>query len=491
MPDYSFEGETAVDDLIGSAPEGFASATALNDIMANVTDEYVNVQWSDIEARLTDLQGDFTTGPGAQVLAETSDAVGDAVNNGIVPSTEAYRFFSWLLYTAGVLLIPTAGTYAFVSGYVTKWAQGNGWATLVGPPAPTPAVQALIQSLEVPPPGVTTAPGPGTAPTPTSEPSPVPLPVVPLAPVPLSKPTLGQQTIAAGSQGLTGGTVQAGGPGDVSAAQVSAALNALATQVVELQANVLDDMLPGMAPGQVPEALRQMNTAISAIEHQLSMVRNGIWPRGFVGLQQAFNGAAQALNGIAQEVNILHDQMAEKADSSLEDSITEMGLTVGTLTGAVGTITGTTIPAIDSAVSTVTSRVGAVESDLSTNVEPRLSTVEGEATQAAAKLALTTDECLAQLCSDQANVTNPIKDGGATPSLLKQLGNLLGKAFEWGMLATLADGLLTILDAKAALTAVAKDTAVIETWAVGAAAVIEADFAWSGGLDINLGTAGS
>jgi hypothetical protein len=491
MPDYTYEGETAVDDFIGSAPEGFASATALNDMVSASTVDGTDYEWESIKARLVDLQGDFSAGPGAETLAESTDAVDDAVNNGIVPPSEAWRFFSWLLYTAGVLLIPTAGTYAFVEGYVTKWAQTNGWATLVGPVEPTPAVQALTQSLEVPPPGTTTAPGTGTTTVPAPVQSPAPLPVVPLAPVPLPTPSIGQTTTVGASVGVAGHTVTGGVGNGVTAAQVSASLAATAVDVLEVTARVFDAFLPGMAPGQVPEALSQLNRTVSALENQMSMVRNGIWPRGFVGLQEAFNGAAQALNGIAQEVNILHDQMAEKADSSLEDSIGEVSAAVGTLTGAVGTITGTDLPAIDSALSTVSDRVGTLSNTVTSDIEPRLATVENEATKAAASLALTTDDCLAQLCSDQANVTDPITEGGANPSLLKTLGNILQKGFEFGLLATLADAVLTILDANAVVTAVVKDTATIEKYAVGAAAVIEADFGWSGGLDISLATTGS
>ena len=228
-------------------------------------------------------------------VQSVSDAMTDAINDGIVPPSQSGSFWLWLMGAGGLSLIAAGSAYAITQGKIIQWAQSMGWATLVGPPAPTPAVQAFIGSRD------TASPLPSV---------PVPAPVLP-------SPSLGQQAVVSGATTIKPSTVTGGLSEGTSADQVSAALAVTAVDVLRVVAHVFDDMLPNMAPGQVPEALTQLNTAVNALENQLQQVRNGQWPRGFKGVQEALNGGLEALNGLEQEVNTLALDVAEKASSSL------------------------------------------------------------------------------------------------------------------------------------------------------------------------------
>ena len=172
-----------------------------------------------------------------------------------------------------------------------KWAQGNGWATLGPNPQPTPLVTQQPESANA------------AQPLPSVQ---VPAPVLP-------SPSLGQQAVVNGTTTIKPSTVTGGTAEGTSAAQVSAALAVTAVDVLRVVAHVFDDMLPNMAPGQVPEALGQLNTAVNALENQMQQVRNGQWPRGFVGVQEALNGGLEALNGLSQEVGILAQDVADES----------------------------------------------------------------------------------------------------------------------------------------------------------------------------------
>ena len=104
------------------------------------------------------------------------------------------------------------------------------------------------------------------------------------------------------------------------------------------------------------------------------------------------------------------------------------------------------------------------------------------ATQSAAELALTDADCLAKLCDSINNVSDPIVNGGATPSLLGKLGSLLGMAALVGFAATIVDTLLTVFDAQAAVSGVVSDTETLAGWAESAAGVVTSDLTWQGQL---------
>jgi hypothetical protein len=76
----------------------------------------------------------------------------------------------------------------------------------------------------------------------------------------------------------------------------------------------------------------------------------------------------------------------------------------------------------------------------------------------------------------------PASSGSTTPSLLEKLGGLLRKAFEIAFLVTIAETVVTVLDAPLELRAVTQDTETIAGWAEQAAGAITSDLSWGGGL---------
>jgi hypothetical protein len=442
-----------LDDLVDLEETGEGSTLALVDAFPTIP---ADADAATAVARIYSFQASVEAGYPVEIsdfIDETTNALADSVNDGIVPPGVAGQFWFWLAYNAGIVLIPAAGAYAFIQGYVLRWAQDNGWATYGPNPEPTPAVQGFIESATA------AAPFPGTAP----------------APVDLPFPTQGQQSVVGAVSGITPSTVTGGTAEGTSADQVSAALAVTFVDAMRVMASVFDAFLPGMAPGQVPDALSQLNTAVNALEAQMGQVRAGQWPRGFVGLQEAVGGALQALNGLSQEVGILAQQMAEKADSSLEDGITTNSTAIAGITATVAGVVGTALPELDAAVGTLTGQVGALESQVTNSIGPHLQSLDQSVQAAAAKLALTDDPCLEALCDTVENVSQPIENGGATPSLLKNLGALLGLGWVVSTIFGLMTTAATLLDAPYALAVVAQDTEQLAAWAESAASAIETE----------------
>ena len=334
MSDTSPVEETPADDFAVGVEDGEISSVAVVDMLPTL--DSVNTS-GDLITEINDwlaTQQPLVAPNVYQAMQETVNPLTDAVNDGIVPPSQARYFFFWLAYSAGVTLIPAAGIYAFVQGYVLKWAQGNGWATLGPNPQPT-------HIATQPPEGVNAA---------------GPLSYIQVTPPVLPSPSLGQQAVVNGTTTIKPSTVTGGTPEGTSAAQVSAALAVTAVDVLRVVAHVFDDMLPNMAPGQVPEALGQLNTAVNALENQMQQVRNGEWPRGFKGVQEALNGGLEALNGLSQEVNILAQDVAEKASSALGTHVNNNTTAISGLTSTVAGITGVAIPELANAVGALTGR---------------------------------------------------------------------------------------------------------------------------------------
>jgi hypothetical protein len=458
MPDAATEANDPLDDLVDVEITGEGSTLAIVDAFPVIP---AGADAAEATATIYDFQASVKAGYPVAIsnfVDETTNALADAVNDGIVPPAQAGNFWLWMAGIAGATLIPAATAYAYVQGYIVKWAQGNGWATMGPNPVPTPAAQSATQS------GTSAPPLPGAVTPPAILPS----------------PTVGQTAVAKGAREIVPSVIPSSALTPGQAAEVQAAIGVASVDVLKVHAAVNDFMLGVLAPGQVPEALNQQNTAINALEHQMSQVRNGQWPRGFIGLQEAVGGALQALNGLSQEVGILANDVAMKAESTIGDVVDATAVEVETLSTAITSIVGTDIPDLANGLGTLTGEVGALRNTVTNQVLPELD-AQGEALKAAAaKLALTDDACLEALCDAEDSVTTPIKNGGATPGLLKNLGGLLTKALEIGALMSLVEGLVTLANTKIAVNAIISDTETITGWAVKAAGVIETDFDLSG-----------
>lgn len=399
--------------------------------------------------------------PIADAFEASMSPVVTSINDGVITPAQAEEFWRWMNYNKGTTSIPNdATTTSSITGYLSSWIIEQSGLSPTGPLPP-----------------VTPAPTPPAAvhPAPTLAPNPPPAP-------PLPVPTPAQKAVVSQSVGVTGHTVTGTLMQGTSAAQVSASLAATAVDTLQVTARVIDAFLPGMAPGQVPEALKQLNQAVHVLEDQLNVLRSTTTGHAQASLSQQITTLQDLMRQVQDAITNLQAQLAEKAPSALETSVDANTSAITSLDATVGTITGVSIPALASGLGSLTSTVGALDTEVKTQVEPQLEQTTKTAQDTAQMLSGTDKECLDKLCDSEGNVTDPIQEGGATPSLLKGLGNLLSKGFELGALIALADGIFSIFDAKAAVQGVVSDTEVIAAWATSAASYIESSSDWRGPL---------
>lgn len=459
MPDLTgVEETTAADDFGLGVETGEISPVAIVDMVPTFDGAVTSGDVAaEAEAWLATQQA--VVAPDVYTaMEETLNPLTDAVNNGIVPPTQARYFYFWLGVKLAGTLIPATGIYIFIQKYVVEWAQSNGWATEGPDPVQTPLAQAFIESANAA--------------------SPLPGAVNP--PAVLPSPSVGQSTVGKAAKEIQPQTTTAPGLSPSAAAAVQAAIGVAAADILKAQAAVIDSMLPNLAPGQATEALNQLNRAVNALEAQMSQVRNGQWPRGFVGLQQAVGGALQALNGLSQEVGILANDMATKADSKLLDDITAVKDEADKTAADVATLEGTTIPVLEGQIGSVQGEVDNLQSQVTDDVVPQLNATTAATNANTVELSGTDKECLDQLCDAINNVSNPIKEGGATPGLLKTLGALLGAGLALTTIIGIMDTIFAVLNIKTAVAGVVGDTETLTTWAEQAAGVIEQQFSLAG-----------
>jgi hypothetical protein len=367
------------------------------------------------------------------------DFVQGAWDDGELPYADTNGFFGWLRYNKGVILITSA---VLGGGAMAKWLAD--YARSKGYPVPAAAP--------------------------------------PATPVVLPTPTQGTQTTSDIASTLVQRTVTAPGLTAAETKAISTAITVALDDVQKLVSGAIDTMLPNLAPGQVTEALTDLFQAASVLEYQLWALSQSVISDAKGSLAEQLHGLQQTVNGMGEAVNLLYEQVHLTAESPLGDEAGTTATQTQANTTAIDKITSTDLPELGAQIGAVATGLGALNTQVGTQIVPELTTTSALAEQSAAKLALTDDNCLEGLCDAEENVTTPIKQGGATPSLLKSLGGLLGKALEIGFAATIIDALLTVLDAQAAVSAVVSDTETLAGWAESAANVIASDLSWQGQL---------
>jgi hypothetical protein len=426
-------------------------------------------------AYVNELQADYPPQVSAAFEAAMSP-IKLAIDDGTITPPQGEAFLRWLNYNKGVTSVTfDATTTSTMTSYLSAWIIEQ--SKLVAPPT-TPA--------PVPAPGPVTTPVPTPAPVPP--PAPVTAPVVitpvepapslapnPPAPAPLPTPSQGQVTTSTAMATVTSSTVTGGTDEGTSAAQVSAALAVTAVGILEVVAKVFDAFLPHMAPGQVPEALGQLNQAVHVLEDQLAVLRATTTGHAVGSLSGQITALQAALALVQTNITDLTDQLAEKADSGLEDDLAGTKSQVSELAGTVGTLSAVTVPALAGGLATLTSTVGALDSEVQDKLAPQLNATTEATAANTAMLSGTDQDCLDQLCDAEGNVINPIKEGGATPSLLKQLGGLLAGAAGLGLVVSFLDSIFDVAQAKAAVQGVVADAETLGKWATSAAGAIESE----------------
>jgi uncharacterized protein YoxC len=379
--------------------------------------------------------GNFGANSGTEEEVWTS--VLNAMQAGQLPYTKVSAFFNWLRTSQDMVSLPP------------ELVQGDGFNQLLA----QYAVERL--GLTVP---TYIAPGPPELPSPSH----------------------GQTVVAKGAREVTPSQVPGADLSPASVAAIQTAIGVASADILKVQAAVIDAMLPNLAPGQVTQALDQLNTAANALENQMTGVLTTLNKNATGSLAAQVNGALETLNGLAQEVGILAQDVAMKAESKIGDDVNANTAEIGVLSGAVATIVGTAIPDLAQGLQGLTGQVGALDNTVTNQIEPQLAQTTEQTAANTDTLSGTNKECLDQLCDALNNVTSPIEEGGSTPSLLKQLGSLLTRGLEIGALMSLVEGLVTLANTKIAVNAIISDTETITGWAVKAAGVIETDFDLSG-----------
>lgn len=375
----------------------------------------------------------------AQIVSDTWGVVEQSWDEGEITYNQTGDFFRWLRYDKGVVVLTAAlVTGGALAAHLLDYAELHGYK----PPTPRPK----------------------------------PTPVVP------PKPTPGQKVVGRAASRITPQYVTAPELSKAEAAAISKAIGVAAADSAKLVAATVDEMLPGMAPGQVPAALTDLFTASHVLEHDVTKLMAEVHPGAPASLVGTTKGLQKTVHGLAQEVHQLAEDLAEKAPSTLHTHVQNNTEAIDDLRTNVHEINTVSVPELAGAVGTLVGTVGALDTLVKTDLAPTLSRVEQEATQSAYKLALTTDECLADLCDAENNVTNPIKEGGATPSLLKGLGGLLGAAFGLTTLVGLLETLATVLDAKLAVSAMVSDVEQLSGWAELAATTVTGELSQIGPL---------
>lgn len=92
----------------------------------------------------------------------------------------------------------------------------------------------------------------------------------------------------------------------------------------------------------------------------------------------------------------------------------------------------------------------------------------------------TTLKTLQDCCYENSQVTGPIRAGGATPSLLHNLGSLLGRVGSFFFLASMLDALVSLLDMPAAIFATVQSAEWIAGYAVQATSAVTANLDLAG-----------
>lgn len=428
-----------LDDPEAIAPDGgefVLTAQDFADVVSGAED-YLQAQTAIQDRILAAENGNFGANSGLEQEMWTS--VLNAVQADQLPYTSVQPFFNWLRTAQEMVSIPP------------ELVAGGGFNQLLAQYA------TQVLGLAIP---TYVAPGPPELPS----------------------PTVGQTTVAKGARELVPTTINPPGIDAGTAAAIQAAIGVATADILKVQAAVTDAMLPNLKPGQVTQALDQLNRAANALENQMTGVLTTLNRNATGSLAAQLNGALETLNGLAQEVGILAQDVAMKAESKIGDDVNANTTAIAGVAATVGTIAGTTIPYLEGELGSLTGQLNGLTDTVANTVEPKLAQVADQTVANTTELSGTDKECLDQLCDALNNVTSPIKEGGATPSLLKTLGGLLTKGLELGILAGIVDTLVAVFDAPLAVSSVVQDTELMSTWAENAVSAINADQSWLGPL---------
>lgn len=371
----------------------------------------------------------------ANTYGKIIDFTTAAWEDGTLPYADTGGFFNWLRYNLGVPVISLATvTGGALAGYLLKYDQEHGIH-----PAKEPTFKLAA---------------------------------------PLGAPTHGQRTVADAAKKIVAQQITAPGLSPAAGKAISKAIGIASADLLKAQALGIDRMLPGMAPGQVPEALTQLDTAAGVLEKQLNALQKQVGTGSLGSISGKVSGATAAITALQAELAKVTAELELKAPSELDTHVNAIDKVVTEHTSEIDKI-NKELPklATTAALTALTGKVDVAVEDLALKhasaLDTALNGVEHSVTALQAK-ADDLDEC----CSANSDITNPIRAGGATPSLLHELGNLLKGAFGLSFLAGILDPIVAMFNLPAAFAATVDDVATISTWADGVATELITNGPW-------------
>jgi hypothetical protein len=406
----------------------------------DVLDQVTNVD--DIIRLIDEIQAGaarvYAPDVAAQVDAIWSE-VGQAVRSGELEPGQVRDFLLWVRYDQGLPGLSATDTAGKpLSAWIAQYAREHGWR----PPR-----------------------HPSTTPAPK-----------PHGPAPAVK------AVADAALSVRGRKVPAPGLNPTETAAISQAIGLAYDDLLGTMARSLDALLPGMAPGQVPGALADLFRATRVLEHQVVRAQAELAGKAPAHLGGQLHGAQQALHGLEQEVRLQAEQLAEVKPSTLHTHVSNNTHLIENLGKRVTRLGETVVPALSAGLvvadRNLTSLNHLTAGIHSGDLQHELNTLTQEVRARVEPSIQTLEDC----CAENQATTRPIREGGATPSLLRKLGGILGKAFEVGFAATIVETLLAVIDMPVAVSGVVADTEALSGWAVSAAGAVTADMSWAGRL---------
>ena len=449
--------------------DGFLSTFDVADELANFT---TATSPEDLQVHLADrlaIEKPFMSAADYATWDAIDDAFFEAYSSGYLNPPQYPAFFNWLYYNQGISTIGLVGiTSGALIGLIYAYAASHGNNTLGLEAALNPG-QFTYPSF-VPPPPAIAAPDPAVAPPSTS-----PQPWAPAAPVafpntpaPPSPNTPGGHIVKQALAGTTPVSITATGVSPEVAAAISAAIQAETSKITGIVASAIDEALGGLQPGHAKAQIASNAKNISALKTAVLNLQVSVTTDNTADIRTD-------LATITTEVDKLIAQLDLTEASALDTRVNTIGTELQTDFSELTTKVEKLISQMDLTVpSALDTRLNAVGDDATTALGMLALTIPSKLDSA-----LNTVEHalppidndigkLQECCSENSAVTNPITEGGATPSLLKQLGGiLLGASVLTAIVSTLGV-VAAMFDGRLELAAIVSDTETVTNWVVDA-----------------------
>lgn len=387
----------------------------------------------------------------AAALRATWSVVQGGLADGEIDGAQVPDFWRWLRYDKGVGAL-TAGLVAggYLGGRLLDYATAHGYSppVVVGPP-PSPAEPAPV----------------------TPEPK-VTLPKPPAKPAPLPKPTEGDKAVNGVAVQVKGQAIPVAGLTQAQANAITKALSVALADASKVTAGAIDAMLPGLKPGQVPEALTDLFRATTVIERQVLRLMTEVHPGAPRSLVGRVSGVSAALVALRGQVAALEAEMAAKSPSGLLSELEGLKRDQAGTEAKVSDLERL-VPGLATVanVSNLRAEVNTVVEELDLKHASALDTALNGVEHTVADLARQARDNEECCTSNTSNLADTIKSLGGK-SALASLGQLAKRAFELTALMTLLETVATIINAPLAVSAMVTDTENVSAWATTAASTI-------------------